>query len=69
MKKIVAISLLLLMMGLTVPWFFIGEEEFTVLGLPGWAAYGLGMLLIFPFAGVILLRRYWDDLASGPELD
>jgi len=57
-------------MVLSVPWFFTGSEpSSTVLGLPDWAAYSLGVSLLNAAVAAWLISRHWDTLAGTVDIE
>ncbi len=57
-------------MVLSVPWFFTGNEpSSTVLGLPDWAAYSLGVSLLNAAVAAWLISRHWDTLAGSDDIE
>ncbi|MFH2008979.1 MAG: hypothetical protein ABI333_20485 [bacterium] len=62
--------ILVAFMVLGVPWFFTGSGPSpTVLGLPDWAAYSLGISLLNAAVAAWLISRYWDALAGDEGAD
>ena len=47
----------------TTPWP--GAAPFVrVFGLPGWAAYSLGMTVVFGIVLFVVIGRFWDRLSE-----
>jgi len=59
MTRTILYTLIALLLFLTVPWFFSAAEFVQVMGMPVWAAYSLGMSVLFALVVVLLLPRCW----------
>jgi len=60
--------ILVAFMVLSVPWFHTGSGPSpTVLGLPSWAAYSLGISLLNAAVAAWLISRHWDALAGDED--
>jgi hypothetical protein len=68
LRVFVSIAVLILL-ALTVPWWFAGAPASEREGLPVWVLYVLSMNLVFPVAVAWLLARFWErfegDESSG----
>ncbi|MFQ5581776.1 MAG: hypothetical protein ACE5F3_03995 [Mariprofundaceae bacterium] len=53
---------------LTVPWWFTVPADRQILGMPAWAAYSLGMSVLFAVVMAALLKRFWE-LSAGKDDD
>ena len=60
--------LIAVMLLLTVPWWFTEVSDRHVFGMPVWAAYSLGMSVLFAVVMVALLSRFWS-LSAGRDDD
>jgi len=60
--------LIAIMLLLTVPWWFSASTEGRVFGMPVWAAYSLGMSVLFAVVMAALLSRFWN-LSAGRDDD
>lgn len=49
---------------LTVPWWFHEPGQSTLLGLPSWALYSLGMTVFYMFLIAFCLKRFWLEDAE-----
>jgi len=68
MTRAVLYSLIALLLFFTVPWFFSERTAASILGMPAWAAYSLGMSLLFALCMAVLLPRSWR-LSAGDDGD
>ena len=59
--------LILLLILLTVPWFFSGIASIIVVGFPPWALYTLMATLIYAVITSYFLRKYWSLSAREGE--
>ena len=59
--------LILLLILLTVPWFFSGISSNILIGFPPWALYALLATLIYAIIISYLLGKYWSLSASEGE--
>ena len=64
-KKIYLVSILLL--AATVPWFFVRERHFHILGFPPWAFYSLCMTVLYAAGSCFLIGRFWSLLSDDGE--
>ncbi len=53
---------------LTVPWWFTESSDSQIMGMPVWAAYSLGMSVIFALVVALLLKCFWR-LSAGEDSD
>ncbi len=63
MRRLAVAITLFVLLGLTVPWFFIGtsaDED----PLPAWVIYALAMTVVFPIVVSILMGRFWKHFDS-----
>ena len=56
--------IILLLILLTVPWFFSGISSIIVVGFPLWALYAILATLIYAVIIAYFLEKYWS-LSSG----
>ena len=59
--------LILLLILLTVPWFFSGIASIIVVGFPPWALYTLMATLIYAVITSYFLGKYWSLSAREGE--
>lgn len=52
----------------TVPWWFTESSDSQMMGMPVWAAYSLGMSVLFAVAMVLLLKYFWR-VSAGEDDD
>ena len=61
--------LLVVLLVLTVPWFFVGGSDWELAGWPAWVGYTLGMNLVFALVTTVLLRRAWKRFERTEDSD
>ena len=62
------ISILILIV-ITVPWFYTAEASPVDEGLPNWFIYSLFMTVVFSLFISYALGRFWDQLAGENNMD
>ena len=50
---------------LTVPWFFTGEEQHIIAGLPAWAFYSILATVAYAVIIACMLKRFWRLIAGS----
>ena len=56
--------LVLLLLPFTVPWWFAGTTGSTLLGMPGWAFYGLVTTIAYACLVAWIMAKKWHVLAG-----
>ena len=70
MVRVAVFGLPMLVLAMGVPWFFVGQSEGRVLGLPLWAAYAVAADLVFAVVLAFMIGRFWNFAAgSGSDDD
>ena len=54
---------------LTVPWFFTGEEQHVIAGLPVWALYTILATAAYAVIVAYMLKRFWRLMAGSDGED
>ncbi|MEL6924098.1 MAG: hypothetical protein AAFO94_08625 [Bacteroidota bacterium] len=62
MKRKYVIGFSMSLLFLTVPWFFFGHSERSILGFPIWAFYSISLTLIYALSLIFLLGKVWDQM-------
>ena len=64
--KLYGMNILLLLM--TIPWFFINTKMESIVGFPYWALFALFSTFIYALSIYYFLHRYWSISASEKTL-
>jgi membrane protein implicated in regulation of membrane protease activity len=67
MSRALIACIILALLALTVPWWWIGKEVSDSKGLPGWALYSLVMNVVFAVVVAWLIQRYWRQFEDDDE--
>jgi len=59
----------LVLITVTVPWFYIGEASPDDEGLPNWFIYSLIMTVVFGLFIYFAMDHFWDRLAGEDTMD
>ena len=65
--KLYVLNILLLLM--TVPWFFKSTKMESIIGFPSWAFYALLSTFIYAICIFYFLHRYWAISASEKSIN
>jgi|GEM_PF-3508123 hypothetical protein len=59
----------LVLIAITVPWFYTAEASPVDEGLPNWFIYSLFMTVIFSLFLFYAIGRFWDQLSGENTMD
>ena len=69
MTRIRLYTLMLVLLLLTIPWFFSGPTSRVIAGFPSWALYTFLATLTFAIIISYILGKYWNLSARELEED
>ena len=68
MSRINLYGLNILLLLMTVPWFFFNTKMESIAGFPYWAMYALFSTFIYAISIFYFLHRYWSTSISDKSL-